>query len=49
MNNIFFKKVKKFILLKDVYNICHLSHKSNLIFKEKRENRINVNTTDILH
>jgi len=30
MNNFFFKKVKKFILFKDVFNICHLSYKSNL-------------------
>ena len=27
MNKIFFKKVKKFILLKDIFNICNYSEK----------------------
>ena len=40
MNNIFFNKVKKFILLKDVYNICLLSHKSNLNMKIQGVNNI---------
>ena len=29
MNNLFFKKSKKFILLKDILNICNLSYKNN--------------------
>jgi UDP-3-O-[3-hydroxymyristoyl] glucosamine N-acyltransferase len=30
MNNLFFKKVKKFIFLKDILNICNQSYKNNL-------------------
>jgi UDP-3-O-[3-hydroxymyristoyl] glucosamine N-acyltransferase len=30
MNNLFFKKAKNFILLKDIFSICNLSYKNNL-------------------
>ena len=30
MNKIFFKKNKKFILLKDIFNICNYSEKKKL-------------------
>ena len=30
MNNLFFKKAKNFIFLKDIFSICNLSYKNNL-------------------
>ena len=48
MNNIFFKKVKKFILLEDIYNICKQNYKKNLNKKILDVNNIlDVNKNEI--